>query len=48
MAVVGGVDKQRRRIAHEFQPMIDGAFVDLKKMDEMLTGGTVTMVGGKL
>ena len=32
LAVVAGIDKQRRKIVHEFQPRVEGAFVDVASL----------------
>ena len=32
LAVVAGIDKQRKKIAHEFQPLVEGAFEDVASL----------------
>lgn len=48
LAVVAGIDKQRRKIVHEFQPMVEGAFVDVASLGlhavEAGVGGVVHAV----
>ena len=44
LAVVAGIDKQRKRIVHDFQPLVGGAFVDVASLGVHAVEGSIHAV----